>query len=169
MLMGKRAFSLVEVLVFTTILSFFFVTAASVVTVALRNMKFNEHKIIALHYSRQLEDWLRVEKEIDWGGSECSGSCCSSGCSFTQRVTQGSLSPKFCFNISPISNWPAANPLGCYGAYSLGSTFSREVQFTSSPVGGYIGQVNAVITVSWLELGQQKKVITNVVFSILEE
>jgi len=169
MLTEQRSFSLVEVLVFTTILSVFFVTAASVVTVALRNMKFNEHKIIALHYSRQLEDWLRAQKEIDWGGTQCSGSCCSSGCNFTQRVTQGSLSPKFCFDISPISDWPAPNSLGCNGVYSLGSLFLREVEFTSSPVSGYIGQVNAVITVSWLDLGQKKSATTSAVFSVLEQ
>lgn len=169
MLRERRSFSLVEVLVFTTILSFFFVSASSVVTVVLRNMKFNEHKIIALHYARQLEDWLRVQKEIDWGGNQCSGSCCSGGCNFTQRVTQGSLSPKFCFAVSPIPDWPAPDSLGCNGVYSLGSIFLREVQFISSPVGGYIGQVNATITVSWLELGQQKSVTSNAVFSILEQ
>ena len=169
MLNKKESFSLIEVLVFTGILSVFFVLAASVVTVSLRNMKFNEHKIKANHYSKQLLDWLRSQKEIDWGGDQCSGNCCISGCGFTQRVTQTGLNPRFCFNDFPITSWPAPDASGCNGDYSLGSIFSREVQFSSSPVGGYIGQVAVRITVSWLEIGQPKSVTTNTTFSLLEQ
>lgn len=164
----RDSFTLVEVLLFVSILSVFFVLAASVVTVTLRNMKFNEHKIKALHYSRQLEDWLRVQKEIDWGGDQCSGSCCAIACNFTQRVTQGSLNPKFCFNNFPISEWPAANLLGFDCDYSLDSIFSREVQFQSLPADSYINQVSLIITTSWLELGLQKSVTSTTIFSIFE-
>ena len=39
----KDSFSLVELLVFVAILGIFFIMATSVVTVSLKNMKFNEH------------------------------------------------------------------------------------------------------------------------------
>ncbi|OGK14618.1 hypothetical protein A3C98_00125 [Candidatus Roizmanbacteria bacterium RIFCSPHIGHO2_02_FULL_37_15] len=168
MLIKHRAFSLVEVLVFTTILSIFFIGAISVVTVSIRNMKFNENKIIALHYAKQLENWLRVEKRIDWGGNQCSGNCCNTTCNFTERITQDGSSTLFCFNQSPISDWPSASLLGCNDNYSLESRFLREVKFTSSLIGGFIAQVDVVITVSWLELGKVQKVTTNAVFSTLE-
>ena len=164
----RDSFTLIEVLIFVSIMSIFFVFAASVVTLTLRNLKYNEHKVKALHYSRQLEDWLRMQKEIDWGGDRCTGDCCSTSCNFTQRVTQGdSLNSKFCFNSFPITDWPSAN--GCSGDYSLDSIFSREVQFSSTPTdGGYIEQVNATITVAWLELGQPKNITANTVFSVFE-
>ena len=168
MLIKRDSFTLIELLIFFSILSVFFVLAASVVTVTLRNMKFNEHKIKAIHYSRQLEDWLRVQKEIDWGGDKCEGTCCFTTCSFTQRVTQGDLNSKFCFNSFPISEWPSPNPPGCDGDYSLDSIFSREAQFVSTPVDGYISQVNATIIVSWLELDQLKNFTTKTVFSVFE-
>ncbi|MBI4225909.1 hypothetical protein HY612_02245 [Candidatus Roizmanbacteria bacterium] len=169
----KHSFSLIEVLVFSSILGIFFIMATSVATVSLRNMKYNEHKIMASHYSRQLEDWLRVQKEIDWGGQLCDG--CVSPSNFTQLVTQqgnaaDNYLTKFCFDQSPIlSSWPLANSLGCNGVYSLGSIFSREVEFTSSQVGGFVNQVNATITASWLELGQLKNVTSKTVFSALEQ
>ena len=167
MLIKRDSFTLIEVLIFVSIMSIFFIFASSVVTVTLRNLKYNEHKVKALHYSRQLEDWLRVQKEIDWGGDRCSGDCCLTSCNFTQRVTQAGLNSKFCFNSFPISaEWPAANPLGCNEDYSLDSIFAREVQFSSTP--GYIEQVNATITVAWFELDQPKNITANTVFSVFE-
>lgn len=168
-MLTRNSFTLIEVLLFVTILSVFFIMATFVTTASLRNMKFNEHKIKANHYSRQLEDWLRAQKEIDWGGDQCLASCCAAGCNFTQRVTQDSLNSKFCFNDFPITDWPAPNTLGCNSVYSLDSIFSREVQFESLSVDNYIVQVGITITVSWLELGQQKNVTTNTTFSILEQ
>ena len=61
----KKSFSLIEILVVTSILSIFFVVTVSVLVVVLRNMKINEHKIYATHYVGQLEDWLRTQKELD--------------------------------------------------------------------------------------------------------
>lgn len=142
--------------------------ATSVATLSLRNMKFNEHKIKASHYARQLEDWLRVQKEIDWGGDPCSGACCATTCNLTQRVTQDGSTTKFCFNAATL-DWTAPNALGCDGDYSLDSIFSREVEFSSTPVGGYIAQVSATITVAWLELGQAKNITTSTAFSVFEQ
>ena len=166
MLKKKTAFSLIELLVFVSILSIFFIMAASVVTVSLRNLKFNENKLKASHYASQLEEWLRAQKEIDWGGELCG--TCSNPTNFTQIVTQaGSGNPTiFCFNASPITAWDL---LGSCPELSLDSIFKREVIFTATPVGGYIGQVNATITVSWIDLGLPKSVTTDTLFSVLEQ
>ncbi|MDO8498060.1 MAG: type II secretion system protein, partial [bacterium] len=64
--MSKSAFSLIEVLVFTSILSIFFVAAATVTTVSLRNLKISERKIIATRYMEDVASWLRAQKESDW-------------------------------------------------------------------------------------------------------
>lgn len=166
MLKKQKAFSLIEVLVFVSILSIFFVLAAAVVTFSLRDMKFNEHKIKATHYSRQLEEWLRLQTEIDWGGTICNG-CSSTTTLFTEQVTRGGVpTTSFCFNSSPISGWQA---LGLCSAYDLEEIFKREVTFTSLLVANYVTQVNASITISWLELGQAKNIRLNTIFSVLEQ
>ncbi|OGK12018.1 hypothetical protein A2954_00220 [Candidatus Roizmanbacteria bacterium RIFCSPLOWO2_01_FULL_37_12] len=157
MVKKNASFSLIELLVFVSILSIFFIMAASVVTVSLRNMKFNEHKIKATHYANQLEEWLRTQKEIDW-------------VSFTQSASQqgdvfNNFQTTFCFNSSPIDNW---QNLDSCTAYDLDSLFKREVVFTSESVLNFIGQVNVAIIVSWDELGQVKSVVNNTVFTILE-
>lgn len=137
--------------------------AASVVTVSLRNMKFNEHKIKASHYAGQLGEWIRTQREFNWGGELCNG--CLNPTIFTQIVSQQGVQTIFCFNTSPIPTWGSLDVCPDYG---LDSIFKREVIFTSTPVSGYVGQVDAVITVSWLELGQLRSVNTNTTFYVLE-
>src|SRR3989344_1556770 len=127
-----QSFSLIEIMIFIVILSIFFIMAASVVTITLRNMKYNENKIRATHYSNQLEEWLRSQKELDWGGEVCNG--CAYPTNFTQIVTQsGNVDDDyrtfFCFNNSPIENW---QNLGSCMDYSLDSKFKREVIFSST-------------------------------------
>ena len=136
MLTSRKSFSLIEVLVFITILSIFFILGASVVTVSLRNLKFNEHKIRAQHCSTQLEEWLRVQRQIDWGGNLCRG--CGSPANFTQTVTQqgnaaNNYRTTFCFNSSPIVGWQTLGPCS---AYDLAPIFRREVIFTTTPAFG---------------------------------
>lgn len=166
MIKNNRSFSLIEVLVFTSISGLFFILAASVATVSLRNMKYNEHKITAQHYAKQLDDWLRTRKEIDWGGNLC-GAC--SPTNFTERVTQGcsGACPNkfFCFN-DLILDWPS---VGACADYGLDSFYKREVEFDSDPVGSYISEVDATIVVSWLELGRLKQLTQKTTFSVLEQ
>ncbi len=172
MLKSTKSFSLVEVLVFTVIVSMFFVVAAAVTTGSLRNMKVNEHKLVATHYARQLEEWLRSEKERDWGGNQYSGACINATCNFTEQATKSGLTSYNCFNSAVVSSWPASyassNP--CGSTYALSSTFKRDVTFTSAPVSGYIGQVNVTITVTWVELGGVSNNVTiKTLFNQLEQ
>ncbi len=142
-----KSFSLIEVLVFVTIISIFFVMAVAATTVAVRNMKYNEHKIIASHYARQLEEWLRAEKEIDWN-------------SFTGNIGT------HCFNDIIIS-WPGTSP--CPPPALNGLTppiFDRELilSWDVNPI-----QVTASITVSWNDLGRNYSITENTVFDVLEQ
>lgn len=171
-----RSFSLVEVLVFVSILSVFFVIAASVATVSLKNMKANEHKLLATHYARQLEDWLRAQKEIGWGGSAWAS---GTPTTFTEWVTKnavvnsGVYTTSYCFNTPVINSWPLSTGL-CSGLYDglNPQIFDRSVTLTSYSAAGssppYIYQVNADVRVAWQELGQPYNVTTKSEYSILE-
>jgi len=129
--MNKKisAFTLIEVLIFTAILSMFFVAAAAVTVASLRNFKTQEYKILATRYAQELLDWLKGEKEADWN-------------SFSAR------SGAYCFNISPIINWPSQGNCSTYG---LKNFFKRQVILT--PQGSPPFQVNVSISVEWQEAG----------------
>ena len=100
-----KAFSLIEVLIFVVVFSLFFVTAASIVTTTLRITKENQNKIKASHYVEELREWLRSEKETNWGGSIYVGSINS----FTEQVSQSSPTTGFCLIHPPLGHGlPAA-------------------------------------------------------------
>lgn len=142
---NKHSFSLVEVLVFVTIVSIMFVMAAAATLTAFRNMKYNEHKIIATHFARQLEDWLRADKETDWN----------------VFITH---SGPYCFNSVSIS-WGAAG--SCAGSHNglAPAIYDRQVTLTiTNPQ-----QVNVSIVVSWVDLGRTYSITQNTQFNVLEQ
>lgn len=83
-----EGFSLIEVLIFVTIFSLFFIIAIASLTSSLRDMKINEHKILAVKYAEELIEWIKAEKEIDWNQF------------ISQRMN------KYCFNNQLSDNWP---------------------------------------------------------------
>lgn len=146
---NKNAFSLIEVLVFVTILALFFVTAAAVVTASLRNMKINEHKIIASHYAEELLEWFRGEKETDWNNF------------VTSQITNFKQSDPYCFNDQEIS-WLSVS--SCQNTF-LDSLYKRKAWFVITET---TQNVNVYINVSWQELGQTFTVPLRSTFSIWE-
>jgi len=61
-------FTLIEVLIFVSLLSIIFITFAALTTVTIRWSKINEHKIIASHNIEEIREWLRGQKEADFTG-----------------------------------------------------------------------------------------------------
>jgi len=147
---SRKSFSLVEVLVFTSILSLFFVTAAAVVTESLRNMKINEHKILATRYAEELLEWLRSKKEADWD----------------KFVEKGSVDPGtvYCFNAILTDDWPQAGK--CSPENKLDNIFTREVTLKNE--GAPVNYVQISILVSWEDTGNSYQVPIKTVFTLWE-
>src|SRR3989338_7171355 len=147
----KKGFSLIEVLVFVTVLSLVFVAAMAVVTYSLRTMKINEHKILASHYAEEAMEWGKGQKEDNW-------------VEFTalDAVPGASI---FCINDLNFNN---ANECGT--SYDLGTpaTFKREVLLENVPDSTTPDQVNATVYVFWLEGGQDFDVSVSTVLKRLE-
>lgn len=141
---NNKSFSLVEVLVFVTILSLFFVAAVTITTFNLRNLKTQEHKIVATRYAEEASEWVKQEKEDDWQ-------------IFTTH------NGNYCLNSNPLA-W---NSGGC-STYSLGTPgiFKRDLIITdySNPV----DKVDIRITVGWLENGVPQSVILKSVYNLWE-
>lgn len=156
------AFSLIEVLIFVVVFSLFFVTAASIVTSTLRITKENQNKIKASHYVEELREWLRSEKETNWGGSIYVGSISS----FTEQVSQSSPTTSFCFNSSPIASWPSSGTFNC--EFTLDSQFRRIATFSATIVSGFVNQISANISTEWKNGEEIRSIPLQSVFSIWE-
>lgn len=144
----NKAFSLVEVLVFTSVLGLFFVAAVSVTTFNLKNMKIQEHKILATRHAEEAVEWLKQEKEDDW----------------SVFITKGSLGwTTYCLNSNSLS-WTS----GSCGTYSLGSPaiFKRELTIANS--GTPVDQVETLVTVYWQDMETILSVPIKTVFKLLE-
>lgn len=62
----RKSLSLVEVLIFVSILSTFLVASASIVTIAFQQNTLYINKIKARHHTDQLFEWIKNEKEENW-------------------------------------------------------------------------------------------------------
>lgn len=162
-------FSLIEVMLFATILSIVFVIAAAYVVNLLRVMKINEHRILATFYAEELREWLKSEREADWDA-------------FAEKATPEGVT--YCFNSNleindtiasigtnaPPAKFVSVNQASC-GYTGIGgqnpAIFKREVKLTKEnktpPT-----WVNAEITVMWMENGIENIVPINARFSIFE-
>ena len=61
-----KGFSLVEVMVFVSILGVFFITAISVSIYTLRDMRTSQNRVFATKYAQDMVEWLKSEKETNW-------------------------------------------------------------------------------------------------------
>lgn len=138
-------FTLIEILVFTALVSVFFVVAAAVSAFAINVMKSNENRLYATHYAEETLEWLRNEKEVDW-------------------VTFNTHISNWCM----VSlGWTSGGPCPTTGAtsFQLSSKFNRDVSLSTDAASNVV----ALVTVSWKDIsGITRSVITKTVFSQFE-
>jgi len=143
---SEVGFSLIEVLVFTAVLGLFFVASLSVATFNLKNMKIQEHKILATRYAEEGIEWVKQEKEDDWS-------------IFITRGSDGGTT--YCLNTS--LSWGSSSACGSYG---LSTIYKRELVITNS--GSPVNQVEATVTVYWQDMGTDLSVPIKTIFKLLE-
>lgn len=152
-----KGFTLIEVLIFITLISFIFIALSYLSVITLLNSKIGEHKTLAAHYSEELREWLRGQKEVDWYV-------------FFNKSSAGGTG--YCFAVTPISNWTAAcGDLECGGCgYSMGvlpnTTFKRYVKLTQNTNPDW---VKTEIIVEWKEGSNTFEVASNTIFSSTAE
>lgn len=154
----NEGFSLIEVLVFISILSIFFIAAITVSVASLKHMKVNEHRMLATRYAEELAEWIRTEKDINWDN-------------FVSKAG-GNNGNTYCFNdqITSATDFPAVG--NCAAPYYTGITgtnpliFKREVTLTKQ--GSPVYQVNVTVLTEWLENGVPYSVPIQQVYTIWE-
>lgn len=146
----KKSFSLIEVLVFITIISLFFITAITVTVFSLKNLKIQEYRIVATRLAEEGVEWIKQEKEDDWQA-------------FVLHDDSGGSGSTYCLNNL---DWNTKND--CNGDYSLGppNIFRRVLTITNS--GSPVDKVATNLSVSWLENGVEEKIELKSVFSLWE-
>ena len=150
---NNKAFSLIEVLVFTAVLGLFFVAALSVATFNIRNMKIQEHKILATRYAEEATEWLKQEKEDRWYDELPS-------VGFSSRDTSGGPGKNYCLNSLV---WTVATLCTTYGL-GTPTIYKRELLIKNIST----TQIEATVTVLWKDMGTDLKVEIKTVFKLLE-
>ncbi len=146
--MKKNSFTLIEILVFTTIISIFFIAAMSVTVFFLKNIKTQQYKIIATHLLEEAVEWLKYEKESDWNIIA------------SKDINNGSGTTYCLNNLS----W---NQQGiCNQSFGSPSLFKREliIKQLNNPV----TKIELTITVSWNDVGGVNKITSKQILSIIE-
>jgi len=141
----KKGFSLIEVLVFITILSLVFITTIALGTGSLRNSKNAENKILAAHYGEELLAWLRSQKDADW------------------LTFVGNSDNSYCFDAEPVSSWPDSD--SCTANQLVKNLFKRQAILIYD---GSTQRVNVSITIDWNEGGNSYSLPIKGLFSQFE-
>ena len=140
----KKGFSLIEVMIFITVLSIFFVTAISIAVNTLKSMQVNEHRIIATHYADELLEWFRSEKQGNWQA-------------FVNHIlafTPSNTAPSSCLLFNDEDNthdWWTTATTDCISTPTQilpPMNYKRKVIFWYDSVSS---RINVSITVEWKE------------------
>jgi len=147
----NNGFTLVEVLIFVTLITLIFTTVSYIITISLKNTKTNEHKILATHYAEELKEWLRGEKEVNWN----------------DFITKGSvLGVQWCVNTIPSDlSGLQTGPCSTYGLHN--NIFKRDLTLTNNIVPNPT-QVTVNILIEWKEDNNTYTIPINTVFSLWE-
>lgn len=153
----RHSFSLIEVLIFISILSIFLVTSASIVTVSMHQNSQKINKLKATHYNNQLLEWMRSQKELDWNG-------------LAARTAPNSF---YCFCTDVLGWTSAVSDKGYCCPIPLSNIFKRYITLTSSVYAptGFISttQIEATIVTEWQEGSNSYSARLHTLFSPWEE
>lgn len=153
---SQEGFSLIEVIVFVSLVSIILIAAAGFTVQMLNRMSYNQHKLYAAHYVNDVQEWLDGEREADWPTFVSAAS------------TGGTL---YCINdpigISDDIDTLTPTTLASCGATGItGETpplYRRTLVLTSDNAGS---TVTARIEVMWFENGRTTTEQTETVYSV---
>ena len=147
----RLGFSLIEVIIFVSLISILFVGAASVMSFMYRQNQMQISQLIATHQSEELYQWLKAEREADWN-------------TFVNTVTVGKTqqSTLFCFStLDPTWGSQIGDLSGC--PYAISSKYRRSATFQVDNLANPT-QVSVRISTDWIEASSVRSKVFTVVF-----
>ena len=170
--MKNQGFTLIEVLIVTSLISFIFITLSYLAVNSIQNSKIGSHKILATHYGEELREVLRSYKEDDWSGfvasiqiypntsTVCYGPINLNGSALTETCSDLTCSNKCIRSQFVVGTVPDA-------IFKRYVTLSYHPANTSptDPDPSKRNQLDVDITVEWKEGGRTFTVPLNTVFA----
>ncbi len=142
---SQSAFSIIEVIVFASMLSVVLVAAVGYTVRLVFTMTHDRHKILATHFAEETQEWLNGERESDWeqfqNRSTVAGTTYCVNNALALSTTLASLSSGAC-GFTGIGTATATNPL----------IFRRQL-ILSKDRAQTATRVTATIRVSWQDEG----------------
>ncbi len=141
MVANKKGFTLLEVMIFTTILTIVLVSAAAFTTRLVYNLRINEHKVFANVNASELLEWLTSEREANWSNLyNAAGNAPG-----TTYCVNGNLTVSTTFADPTVFTAAPCAFNGITGR--VPAIFKRELILTRNGT----NQVTATVRVSWQE------------------
>lgn len=105
-------FSIIEVIVFVSLLSIVLVAAVGYTVRLVFTMNHNRHKLLATHYTDEVKEWLNSERESDWEQFQSFAST-GSGSTYCLNESLNLLTQLDDLQIAPcaFTGVPPTNPL----------------------------------------------------------
>jgi type II secretory pathway pseudopilin PulG len=155
---SEQGFTFVEILVFTSILSFLLIALTTTVVTSLQRMTTVEHRLYAQRYAEELQEWLRGESQADWTAF------------IAKDLTPGS-GTMYCFNGSLDFRtivWPTGGQV-CAAYNGIGTSppliYKRYAVLTAASA----DQMNVQIVVEWKDGNHYFSTPLNTVFTNAKE
>lgn len=136
----SEAFSLIEVLVFMTLISIVLISAVGFTLNLVHTMSYNQHKLYATHYVQDLKEWLDSEREIDW--NEFQRYASTSGSTYCANNT---LNPNDRINVL------STGPCNFDGVGTLDPQIFRRRITMEKDTSGTANRVTVTFEVGWME------------------
>ena len=141
----SQGFSLIEVLVFISVLTVALVALIGSVTYSSLVLNDARYRLFATRYNEELAEWLKFQREYYQYQS------------IVDQISN-SAGTTYCFNTDSL-NWPS--PGACpSNDYSLNNFYKRELMLINST-----GQIDVEITTSYWLLNQEKSSTITLTFN----
>jgi type II secretory pathway pseudopilin PulG len=136
----RRGFSLIEVIVFVSVLSVALISLIASVSYSSLLLINAQHKVVATRYNEEVAEWLKYQREY-YGYAALEG-----------HIVGGNPTT-YCFNSSLELVWPELVNIGACPDFALENFYKRELRLSVEA-----SEITAQIVTSWQTLGQEKEV-----------
>ena len=160
---NRTSFTLLEVMIFIMILSVVLVSATSYITRLLVNLRANEHRTNAVYLADDVKEWLNGERESNsWDVFSAKGTAAGATYCVNQLLNLNNT----IVQLGPPTNIiPAGNCTTNASIHpGLPAIYRRQLILHTNNVVPPT-QITASITVSWVENGVPKSVVTKSIYN----
>jgi len=153
----QSGFSIIEVIVFASMLSIVLVAAVGYTVRLVFTMTHNRHKLFATHYAEETQEWLNGERESDW----------------QQFQDYSTVAGKtYCLNdplelSTTLASLPTS-PCGYTGIVGTNPEIYRRTLFLQKDRAGTATRISATVQVSWRDEGVVYTEELDTVYSVWE-